>query len=242
MTQNEMLDMLHALDAELTHPLELIITGASALILRGLISRSSNDIDILKSSDRLNQGYLKDVLKKIAEKYHLNNDWIDIRPIEETFKDLPEYKPDFKKLEGKFKYLQPYVISKADSVITKFARYTNIRQWDKKDIKAIQFSENDFKKLRKKLSILRKNDPERALRIEIEFKSIKPDFIKTGAGFSFSNSEEVAQYAKNKYGISLDESFKKHLDEDVLNLNSSYEKAIIEIDISALDKIKKTKF
>jgi hypothetical protein len=122
MTKNEMLDMLHALDAELNAPLQITITGASALIIRGCISRSSNDIDILTASDHLNQSPLKEIVKKIAFKYNLQSDWIDTRPSEATFRDLPDYKPDLQKLEGNFKYLQPYIISKAcgcrsDSII-----------------------------------------------------------------------------------------------------------------------------
>ena len=238
MTKKEMLEMLHALDAELKSPLKIVITGASSLIIRGSISRSSNDIDVLGASDHLDQGHIKNVLNKIATKYHLTNNWIDTRPMESTFRDLPDYKPDLQKLEGNFKYLQPYIISKADSVITKFAHYTNIRQWDKGDIKETQFSDDDFKSIWKKLNDLSKKDPERSLRIEIEFKAIKREFIKTKEGFSFSNSQEVSQYAKKRYGIILDERFKKQLDDDVLNMRSSYEKAIINIDFMALEKIK----
>jgi hypothetical protein len=241
MTKKEMLEMLHALDAALKSPLKIAITGASALIIRGSISRSSNDIDILVASDRLDRGHLKDVLGKIAVKYHLKNDWIDTRPTEATFKDLPDYKPDLQKLEGDFKHLQPYIISKADSVITKFAHFTNIRQWDKGDIKETQFSEDDYKSIRKKLGDLSRKDPERALRVEIEFKAIKKEFIKTEEGFSFSNSEEVARYAKKRHGIVLDNNHKKQLDDDCSKLRSSYEKAIIDIDRAALDKIVKTK-
>lgn len=241
MTKKEMLEMLHALDAALKSPLTIAITGASALIIRGNISRSSNDIDVLVASDRLDRGYIKDILGKIAVKYHLKNDWIDTRPTEATFKDLPDYKPDLQKLEGDFKYLQPYIISKADSVITKFAHFTNIRQWDKGDIKETRFSEDDYKSIRKKLGDLSRKDPERALRIEIEFKAIKKEFIKTEEGFSFSNSEEVARYAKKRHGIILDNSYKKQIDEDCSDMRSSYEKAIIDIDHAALDTILKTK-
>lgn len=34
MTKKEMIEMLHALDKELKHPLKIVITGASALIIR----------------------------------------------------------------------------------------------------------------------------------------------------------------------------------------------------------------
>ena len=47
-----MVEMLHALDAELTAPLRIVITGASALIIQGCISRSSNDIDVLTASNQ----------------------------------------------------------------------------------------------------------------------------------------------------------------------------------------------
>lgn len=60
MNREEMLEMLHAIDAELKRPLKIVITGASALILRGSISRSSKDIDILSSKPRFEQIKFKD--------------------------------------------------------------------------------------------------------------------------------------------------------------------------------------
>jgi len=239
MTKNEMIEMLYVFDSELKSPLEIVVTGASALIIRGCISRASNDIVILSASDRLDQGYLKELVVKIALKFNLNNNWIDIRSEEATFRDLPGFEPDLEKLEGAFKYLQPYIISKADSVITKFAHFTNIRQWDRGDIKATDFNDEDFCHVRRKLDILSKTDPERALRIEIEFKSCKREFIKTDEGFSFTKSDEVVRYAKKRYGMVLDNSYKKQLDDDVLNMRTSYEKAIITIDVAALDEIVK---
>lgn len=61
-----------------------------------------------------------------------------------TFEHLPGYKPDLQRINGNFNHLEPYIISKVDSVITKFAYYENIRQWDKKDIKELQFSDVDY--------------------------------------------------------------------------------------------------
>ena len=188
----------------------------------------------------MNLDPFKEIVTRIAAKYNLQSNWIDTRPSEATFRDLPDYKPDLYKLEEIFNYLEPYIISKADSVLTKFAHFTNIRQWDRGDIKAVDFSDDDYQSVRKKLADLGKKDPERALRIEIEFKSVKPDFIRTDDGFSFSNSNEVAQYARIRYGIILDDSFKNQLDYDALNMRYSYEKAIIAIDTMALDTLIKS--
>jgi len=143
------------------------------------------------------------------------------------------------RLKGDFKYLEPFIISKADSVITKFARFTNIRSWDEADIKATEFSENDLKMIQKKLDELFLKNPERALRIEIKFKATKPEFIKTEDGFRYSNGSEVALYALKRYGIKVDNSYKNNLDEDVINSDGSYEKAIIEVDNIELAKILK---
>jgi hypothetical protein len=243
MNKQEMIEALYALDAELKSPLKIAITGASALILGSSIARSSNDIDVLRASDRLDQGDLKEAIRKIGVKYNLKEDWLNSKAEEGTFRDLPEYKPDLQpmKLERPLKYLQPFIISKADSVITKFAHFSNIRQWDKGDIKETQFGEEDFKDLRRKLAEVSKRDPERALRIEVEFKYIKPEFIKNEDSFSYSNSEEVAQYAKKRYGIILDKTYLQQLDNDVRNMHNSYEKAIIEIDNTAIAKIVKEK-
>lgn len=243
MKQIEMIEMLYALDAELREPLTIVITGASALIIRGNISRASNDIDILKSSENLDRGYIKEIINKIAAKKGLNGDWIDTRPAEATFKDLPGYRPDLEALkqEKKFINLQPFIISKADSVITKLAHFQNIRSWDISDIKETPFSNNEFARVKEKIEELRKTDPERALRIEIAFKGIKKDFIKTEDGFSFSNTKEIAEYGKRRYGIVLDRDYLMQVDHGIAAMTYSYEKAIIDIDTMALDLIIKEK-
>jgi len=231
-----MLEVLQAFDRELEKPLRIVITGASALIIQGCISRVSKDIDVLKASDDIGQASIKRSIEKLAIKYSLDQNWLN-DDAKETFKDLPGYQPDLIRVQGKFEHLDPFIISKADSVITKFARFTNIRSWDLSDIKETTFNDDDFSSLRRKLDELYANDPERSLRIEIEFKAIKPKFIKTAEGFNYSNSSEVAQYAFERFGIKLDEPFRKLLDEEVLNLGASYEKAIIDIDKMALKQI-----
>jgi hypothetical protein len=235
-----MLEILQAFDKELERPLRIAITGASALIIQGCISRVSKDIDVLNASADITQETIKKVIEKIAVKFSLDQNWLN-DDAQETFKDLPGFQPDLIRVKGKFEHLDPYIISKADSVITKFARYTNIRSWDISDIRETVFDEKDFIAIRKKLGELYKKDPERSLRIEIEFKAIKPEFIKTEEGFSYSNSSEVARYAFKRFGIKVDEPFKKHLDHDVNNLNSSYVKAVIDIDKMALKQIVKVK-
>ena len=119
-----------------------------------------------------------------------------------------------------------------DSIITKFAIYGNIRSWDLLDIENTN-DDDDLKLFRKKLDELYKTNKEAALRIEIQFKSIKPDFIKTEDGFKFSRASEVAQYALKRYGVILSIDQQNNLDSDVKNLNSTYEKAIIKVDLFA---------
>jgi hypothetical protein len=236
LNREQMLEILQAFDRELERPIKIIITGAAALIIQGCVSRVSRDIDVLNASDDIKQEAFKKIIEKIAVKYSLDQNWLN-DDAQETFKDLPGYQPDLIRVKGKFKHLDPYIISKADSVITKFARYTNIRSWDISDIRETPFDEKDFITIRKKLGELFKKDPERSLRIEIEFKAIKPEFIKTENGFSYTNSSEVAHYAFKRFGIKVDAPFKKHLDQDVMNLNSSYAKAVIDIDTMALKQI-----
>ncbi|MDR0307623.1 MAG: hypothetical protein LBI42_12415 [Chitinispirillales bacterium] len=55
MHKEEMLKMLHEIDAELEKPLHIAISGASALLLRGSISRATSDIDILEISPDFSQ-------------------------------------------------------------------------------------------------------------------------------------------------------------------------------------------
>jgi len=240
MNREKMLQMLHAFDKELDRPMTIVITGASALIIRGCIIRVSKDIDVLQASDDLESGHVKKIIQKLATKFALDNEWINNRA-KMIFEDLPGYKPDLIPVDGTFKHLKPYIISLADSVITKFAHFTNIRQWDKSDIATAKFGEQDFKDIRKKLDILYMQNPERSLRIELAFKSVKPEFIKTAEGYRYSNSTEVAEYALKRYGIVLEESTKKQIDEDVLNMVLSYEKAIVDIDYRALEELLRTK-
>jgi hypothetical protein len=57
--------------------------------------------------------------------------------------------------------------------------------------------------LRQKQDDLYTRDPELSLRIEIQFKSIRPEFIKTEEGFRYSIASEIALYASKRYGIHL---------------------------------------
>ena len=240
MNREKMIKALEAFDQELHQPLKIAITGASALIINGAITRSSRDIDLLGSSEDLKKDPYPGIIMKIAEKYELNEEWINERA-KITLDYLPGYKPDLILLKGNFKHLEPYMISKADSIITKFAIYGNIRSWDLLDIENTKFDDDDLKLFRKKLDELYKTNKEAALRIEIQFKSIKPDFIKTEDGFKFSRASEVAQYALKRYGVILSIDQQNNLDSDVKNLNSTYEKAIIKVDLFALNRILKNK-
>jgi hypothetical protein len=60
-------------------------------------------------------------------------------------------------------------------------------------------------------------------------------------GFKFSRASEVAQYALKRYGVILSIDQQNNLDSDVKNLNSTYEKAIIKVDLFALNRILKNK-
>lgn len=240
MNREKMVKMLEAFDRELDRPLKIAITGASALIINGAITRTSKDIDLLGASEDIKKDPYPGIIEKIAREYDLDHDWINERA-KLTFNHLPEYKPDLILLKGNFKYLEPYMISKADSVITKFAKYDNIRSWDVMDIKQTNFNDDDLKLVQKKLNDLYTKNPEISLRIEIQFKSIKPEFIRTEDGFRFSKASEIAQYASKRYGVNISIEQQDYIDTEVMNFNSSYEKAIIEVDNLALSKILKTK-
>ncbi|NLG18366.1 MAG: hypothetical protein GX556_13620 [Fibrobacter sp.] len=240
MNREKMIKMLEAFDQELNRPLRLAITGASALIINGAITRPSKDIDVLGASEDINKDPYPKIIEKIAREYALDNEWINERA-KITFDYLPGYKPDLILLQGNFKYLEPYIISKADSVITKFAKYDNIRSWDIQDIRRTPFNDDDLKLLRQKLDDLYTRDPELSLRIEIQFKSIRPEFIKTEEGFRYSRASEIALYASKKYGIHLDTEQQNYIDSEADSFTSTYERAVIEIDNTALSRVLKEK-
>lgn len=240
MNREKMVRMLEAFDRELNRPLKIAITGASALIINGAITRTSKDIDLLGASEDIKKDPYPGIIEKIAREYELDHEWINERA-KITFNHLPDYKPDLILLKGNFKYLEPYMISKADSVITKFAKYDNIRSWDLMDIMQTSFSDDDMKLFRKKINDLYKKNPEISLRIEIQFKSIKPEFIRTEDGFRFSKASEIAQYASKRYGVILSIEQQNYIDTEVNNFNSTYEKAIIEVDNLVLSQILKNK-
>jgi len=114
--------------------------------------------------------------------------------------------------------------------------YENIRSWDKQDLKAIPFSNADYEQLQLKLDNLSSINRELALRIEIGFKTLRPEFIKTADGFSYSSSKEIAEYSRRRYGIELEEKHLEQLDDDAKNTgNKVYLKAILDVDYKALE-------
>ena len=75
MNREKMVKMLMALDKELDHPLEIVITGASALIIQGHISRVSSDIDVLVASENIDRGEVKKIIEKMAVRFSLQSEW-----------------------------------------------------------------------------------------------------------------------------------------------------------------------
>ena len=206
--KKKMIKLLKSLDKGLDKPLEIVISGASALILQGMGNRTSLDVDIIKSSEQIKGTRLEELINEIGLKNGVSSDWMNDKA-KITFNYLPEdYHLNTKELKEGFDKLQPFIISKADSVITKLAFIENIRTWDIKDIRQMDLNSEDVESIYEKVQTIGKNDPERAQRIEIAFKNIRPELIVNKDGFSYTNIEEIEDYAYTKYSIIIKEDLK----------------------------------
>jgi hypothetical protein len=236
MNRQNMLSMLMAFDEELDKPLTIVITGASALIIRNIVIRQSGDIDILRASEDINAPKLHEMILKLSERFSLPPAWMN-DDAKKTLELLPkEYKFDLIKVEGDFKKLLPYVISTPDSVISKLVLFENIRPWDVSDIMALNFTELEIAAVKSKLEFIHRKDPALSLNIEIAFKKIRPDLVLTKEGFSFSTVKEVAEYAKSRYKLRISKNRLDVWDSAIKNMETTFPKIIVEIDSMALAK------
>jgi hypothetical protein len=240
MDRREMIKMLHELDNTLKSRLEIEICGASCAILNHGLKRASTDIDIMRSSASFTEEDLLRAIHTVALHNGTEPLWINDTS-RELFKYIPEdYKPDTEPVKGEtFKLLKPKVISKADFVITKLARYDHIRQWDISDLKALRLSEDDVRAVYRKLDAISLQQHADALMIEGHFKAIRSDLVKDEDDSSYSNARQIAEYAFKRYGIKSSGDEIADWQSSIDNLTKPTGAMIAKIDLNAAAIIKK---
>lgn len=239
LTRQEMIVMLHELDASIETKLEFEICGASSAILNHGLDRASTDIDVLRPSSPLSDQGICEAIKKIAIKHGVTIQWIN-DDAKVLFSNIPEhFEFDTDPINGEiFQNIKPRVISKADFVITKLAHHDTLRLWDITDVKKILLTEGDLKRINTKLDNISQKRPYDAIRIEAHFKATRPDMVKTNAGYSYTNAAEVADYSLKRYGVGIDEKNIKHWQIELDKMESKASNLVAKIDFSAAEKIK----
>ncbi len=236
--RDEMLAMLHELDAALEGPLGIVICGGAAAILSYGLRRQSLDVDVLNSTVSLERPGIKKAIENIGAAHSKSSIWLNDHA-KKVYEYLPEnYTPDTQPLAGFFKKLQPVVIEKADFVITKLAYYEKIRLRDSRDIEEVIYNQDDILKLYRKLDALAKKDHVRALLIEANFKEFKPEWVRDKDGFRFHRAETIAKYVEVRYGLMIPETEQQEWEDELVGMTSTSSGIIARLDRKMAESIK----
>ena len=163
--KTEILKLLKEFDTLLNEPLEIIICGGAAGILSHGYSRATMDIDIVNSIPKLST--VESAIINIAEKYEISKKWLN-----DGVKGFVDYLPDdFRKriiaIEGNFKFLKVFTLSKIDLLIMKLAAF---RPEDLKDIELMEIGKNELSLIKTTLTKISSFDKKKAYLIEMFLK------------------------------------------------------------------------
>jgi hypothetical protein len=164
---------------------------------------------------------IRNLLDEIDRSPNEKESWLNDRAREDIINRFPKsYKFDQEKIEGeKFNKLRPVLISKADFVICKLAIDTsNMRPRDIPDVKSVELNKLDVDRIYKKLNEISVENPGQAIKIEGLFKQVRPEFVVTEMGYSYTNENEIVDYIKSRYGVDTDKTTIAQWKEDIDNL------------------------
>jgi hypothetical protein len=245
MNKEKIISMLHELDGHLSKDgvrLEIAVCGASALLLQGSILRETTDIDLIKASSVLNNKEVKEAISMVGINNRESIAWLNNEAEEYLSLHIPKtYKPEVIRMEKSLKNINLYCISNPDIVITKLADTDNMRRHDFVDIEKMKLSEKDAESVYKKISEIGKESPIQALKMEINFKRCRPEYIKTNEGFGFTNVDELQQYAISRHGLRLSDSNIEEMKENIQNGHPSIKDIVLSIDKLGLAKLEAKK-
>jgi predicted nucleotidyltransferase len=142
MEKQDLIQLLDALDKQLSKPLDLVIIGGAAMILHYQAQRATRDVDALILRGDLNE--FRAAVKSVANENHLSDDWLN--DAVKGFTDIlpPDFYHRLVPLSLNFQQLQVYALGLPEQTAMKIVA---LREQDLEDLELLltRLTETDKK-------------------------------------------------------------------------------------------------
>ncbi len=163
MDKNLLIKVLQELDKQVTYHYKIIIVGGAAMIMHFGATRVTRDIDAILVGDNLRE--IKKAAKNVAEKYQLDNDWLNDNVKGFAIVLPPDFNKRVTKLDIKLLNIEIFVLGLSEQLIMKIVA---LREQDLEDIEILlpQLTEKDKKIVIKNMDYISKFRPDWAQKIK----------------------------------------------------------------------------
>ena len=154
---------LKELDKEVGQPFKIVIIGGAAMIIHFGALRATRDVDVIMEGNDLNE--LKNASKIVAEKFDLDEDWLNDGV--KGFVDAlpPDFGKRLTKLDLDLKFLEVFVLGIAEQLTMKIRA---LREQDLEDIEVLlpQLTDDDKRRVIENMDVIGKKRPDWAQKIQ----------------------------------------------------------------------------
>lgn len=163
MDKSLLINALKELDKQVTYHFKIVIVGGAAMIIHFGATRATRDVDAIVEGDNLRE--IKNASKIVAEKFQLDNDWLN-DSVKGFVNILP---PDFHKritkLELDLYNLEIFVLGISEQLIMKIVA---LREQDLEDIEVLlpQLTDKDKQNVIDNMNHINKTRPDWVQKIQ----------------------------------------------------------------------------
>ncbi|MBD3393071.1 MAG: hypothetical protein GF418_13215, partial [Chitinivibrionales bacterium] len=198
--KQQIAQVLHDLDRQLTKAVRLFIGGGACGILEYGFQRATGDIDVMGSVPKI--GEFKTAIDNVAQHFQLSADWLNDSSKGYVGFLAPDPLKRALPFEDGFEHLQVLLLCRADIVTLKLARGEAV---DVQDIAQLVLSNKEQEIIQRNVRFMSKHRPDRAQAVEYRMRElgwadtprIRPEEIE--------NLSALVQYLEQS-GVSVSDS------------------------------------
>jgi len=163
MDKSLLIKALKELDKQVTYHFKIVVVGGAAMIIHFGATRATRDVDAIVEGDNLRE--IKNASKIVAEKFQLDDDWLNDSV--KGFANIlpPDFHKRITKLELDLYNLEIYVLGIAEQLIMKIVA---LREQDLEDIDVLlpQLTNEDKQTVINNMHYINKIRPDWAQKIQ----------------------------------------------------------------------------
>jgi len=132
MDKSLLISALKELDKQVTYHYKIVIVGGAAMIIHFGATRATRDVDAILEGDNLRE--IKNAAKIVADKFELDDDWLNDSVKGFAFILPPDFHKRITKLEFDLSNIEIFVLGIAEQLIMKIIA---LREQDLEDIEVL---------------------------------------------------------------------------------------------------------